>query len=70
MVSRNAPNEDHEDGVQENDQEVDRDETDPNTEEGTFGRRRPDSVVVDWTNNVHSQPTLSKVRGETGEEGR
>jgi hypothetical protein len=47
MVSRNAPNEDHEDGVQENDQEVDRDETDPNNEEATFGRRRPDSVVVD-----------------------
>jgi hypothetical protein len=45
-ASRNAPNEDHEDGEQENDQEVDRDEIDPYNEV-TFGRRRPDSVVVD-----------------------
>jgi hypothetical protein len=50
-ANRNAPNEDHEDGVQENDQEIDRDETDPYNEV-TFGRRRPDSVVVDWTNKV------------------
>jgi hypothetical protein len=50
-VNRNAPNEDHEDGVQENDPEVDRDETD-SYNEVTFGRRRPDSVVVDWNNKV------------------
>jgi hypothetical protein len=50
-ASRNAPNEDNEDGEQENDQEVDRDETDP-YKEVAFGRRRPDSVVVDWTNKV------------------
>jgi len=42
---------DHEDGERENDQEVDRDETDPYNEV-TFGRRRPDSVVVDWTNKI------------------
>ena len=45
-ASRNAPNEDHEGGEQENDQEVDRDETDPYNEV-IFERRRPDSVVVD-----------------------
>jgi hypothetical protein len=50
-ASRYASNEDHEDGEQENDQEVDRDETDPYNEV-TFGRRRPDSVVVDWTNKT------------------
>ena len=50
-ANRSAPNEDHEDGVQENDQEIDRDETDPYNEV-TFGRRRPNSVVVDWTNKV------------------
>ena len=49
-ASRNAPHEDHEDGEQENDQ-VDRDETDPYNEV-IFGRRRPDSVVVDWTNTI------------------
>ena len=50
-ASRNDPNEDHENGEQENDQEVDRDETDPYNQV-TFGRRRPDSVVVDWTNKI------------------
>jgi hypothetical protein len=50
-ASRNAPHEDHEDGEQENDQEVDQDETDPYNEV-IFGRRRPDSVVVDWTNTI------------------
>jgi hypothetical protein len=45
----NAPNEDHEDGVQENDQGVDRD---PYNEVTFSGRRRPDSVVVHWTNKV------------------
>ena len=47
-ASRNAANEDHEDGEQENDQEVNRDETDHYIE-FTFGRRRPDSVAGDWT---------------------
>jgi hypothetical protein len=50
-ASQNAPHEDHEDGEQENDQEVDRDETDPYNEV-TFGRRRPDSIVVDCTNKI------------------
>ena len=45
-ASRNAPHEHQEEGGQENDQEVDRDETDPYNEV-TFGRRRLDSVVVD-----------------------
>jgi hypothetical protein len=40
-----------ESGEKENDQEVDRDETDPYNEV-IFGRRRPDSVVVDWTNKI------------------
>ena len=48
---QNAKREDHEDGEQENDQEADRDETDPYNEV-IFGRRRPDSVVVDWTNKI------------------
>ena len=50
-ASRNAPHEDQEDGGQENDKEVDRDEKDPYNEV-IFGRRRPDSVVVDWTNKI------------------
>ena len=45
-ASQNDENEDHGDGEQENDKEVDRDETDPYNEV-TFGRRRPDSIVVD-----------------------
>ena len=48
---QNAPREDHKDGEQENDQETDRDETDPYNEV-IFGRRRPDSVVVDWTSKI------------------
>jgi hypothetical protein len=43
-------NEGHNDGDQEKDQEVDLDKTGPF--EVIFGRRRPDSVVVDWTNKV------------------
>ena len=50
-ASQNDENEDHGDGEQENDKEVDRDETDPYNEV-IFGRRRPDSVVVDWTNKI------------------
>ena len=50
-VSRNAANEGHDDGEQENDQEVERNETDPYNEV-IFRRRRPESVMVDWTNKV------------------
>jgi alpha-L-fucosidase len=50
-ASRKAPHEDHEDGEKENDQDVDRDETDPYNEV-IFGRKRPDSVVFDWTNKI------------------
>jgi len=50
-ASRNAPHEDKEDGGQENDQEVDPDETDPYNQV-IFGRERPDSVMVDWTNKI------------------
>jgi hypothetical protein len=48
---RNTPKEGHDDEELENDQEVERDETDPN-HVVIFGRRRPDSVVVDWANKV------------------
>jgi hypothetical protein len=48
---RNAAKEGHDDQELENDQEVEWDETDPYTEV-IFGRRRPDSVVVDWANKV------------------
>ena len=41
----------HDDGEQENDQEVERNETDPYNEV-IVGRRRPESVMVDWTNKV------------------
>jgi hypothetical protein len=50
-ASRDATKEDNGDGEQEHDQEVERDETDPYNEV-IFGRRRPDSVVVDWANKV------------------
>ena len=39
------------DKEQEDDQVVDRDETDPYNEV-IFGRRRPDSVAVHWTSKV------------------
>ena len=44
---RNAAKEGHDDEELENDQEVERDGTDPYNEV-IFGRRRPDSVVIDW----------------------
>ena len=50
-ASRNAAHEGHDDGKEENDQELERDETDTYNEV-IFGRRRPYSVVVDWTNKV------------------
>ena len=43
---RNAAKEGHDDEELENDQEVERDETDP-YDEVIFGRMRPDSVVFD-----------------------
>ena len=48
---RQAPDDDHVDKEQEDDQVVDRDETDPYNEV-IFGRRRPDSIAVDWTSKV------------------
>ena len=52
QANRQAPDDDHVDKEQENDQVVlDRDETDPYNEV-MFGRRRPDSVAVDWTSKV------------------
>jgi hypothetical protein len=47
----NAAKEGHDDEELENDQEVERDETDPYNAV-TFGRRRPDSVEVTWANKV------------------
>jgi hypothetical protein len=44
---RNAAKEGHDDDELENDQEAERDGTDPYNEV-IFGRRRPDSVVIDW----------------------
>jgi hypothetical protein len=48
---RNAAKEGHADKELENDQEVERDGTD-RYNEVIFGRRRPDSVVIDWANKV------------------
>jgi hypothetical protein len=51
QANRQVPDDDHVDKEQEDDQVVDRDETDP-YHEVIFGRRRPDSVAVDWTSKV------------------
>ena len=48
---RNAAKEGNDDEELENDQEVERDGTDP-YKEVIFGRRMPDSVVIDWDNKV------------------
>ncbi len=48
---RNAEKEGHDDEELENDQEVERDGTDPHNKV-IFGRRRPDSVVINWDNKV------------------
>ena len=48
---RNAEKEGHDDEELENDQEVKRDGTDP-YKDVIFGRKRPDSVVIDWANKV------------------
>jgi hypothetical protein len=44
-------NDDQADKEQEGDQEVDRDETDTHNET-IFGRRRPDSIAVEWISKV------------------
>jgi hypothetical protein len=49
--SQDATTKDNENGEQKCDQEVMRDGAD-SYEEVIFGRRRPDSVVVDWANKV------------------
>ena len=49
--NRKVRDDDHVDKEQEDDQGVDRDETDPYNET-IFGRRRPDSIAVDWTSKV------------------
>ncbi len=51
QVNRQVPDDDPVDKEQEDDQVVDRDERDPYNEV-TFGRRRPDSITVDWTSKV------------------
>ena len=51
QANRQALDDDHVDKEQEDDQVVDRDETDPYNEV-MFGRRRPDSIAVDWTSKV------------------
>jgi hypothetical protein len=48
---RNAAKDGRDDEELENDQEMERDGTDP-YKEVIFGRRRPDSVVIDWDNKV------------------
>jgi hypothetical protein len=50
---QNASKEGHDDEELENDQEVERDGTDPHNKI-IFGRRRPDSssVVINWDNKV------------------
>ena len=51
IITRNAAKEGHDDEELENDQEVERDGTDPYNEV-ISGRRMPDSVVIDWVNKV------------------
>jgi len=51
QATRRAPDDDQADKEQEGDQEVDRDETDTHMET-IFGRRRPDSIAVEWSSKV------------------
>jgi hypothetical protein len=51
QATRRAPDDDQADKEQESDQEVDRDETDMHMEI-IFGRRRPDSIAVEWSSKV------------------
>ena len=50
-AGQDATKEDNDNGEQDYDREVEQDETNP-YDEVFFGRRRPDSVVVDWANKV------------------
>jgi hypothetical protein len=50
-ASQDATTKDNDNGEQECDREVGRDEAE-SYEEVIFGRRLPDSVVVDWTNRI------------------
>jgi hypothetical protein len=50
-AGQDATEEDNDTGEQDDDQEAERDGTDP-YDEVIFGRRRRDSFVVDWTNKV------------------
>jgi len=51
QATRRAPEDDQADKEQEGNQEVDRDETDTHMET-IFGRRRPDSIAVEWRSKV------------------
>jgi hypothetical protein len=51
QATRRAPDDDQADKEQEDDQEVDRDETDTYNET-IFGRRRPNSIAVEWSRKV------------------
>ncbi len=51
QAKQQVPDDYHVDKEQEDDQVVDRDETDP-YDEIIFGRRRPDSIAVNWTRKV------------------
>jgi hypothetical protein len=50
-ANRQASDDSHVSKEQEDDPVVDRDETDPYNEV-IFGRRRPDSVAIDWTSKT------------------
>ena len=51
QATRQVLDDDRADKKQEDDQEVDRDETDTHMET-IFGRRRPDSIAVEWSSKV------------------
>jgi hypothetical protein len=51
QATRRAPDDDQADKEQEDDQEVDRDET-GTYNESLFGRRRPNSIAVEWISKV------------------
>jgi hypothetical protein len=51
QANRQVPDDDQVDKELEDNQEVDRDETEPYNET-IFGRRRPDSIAVEWTRKV------------------
>ncbi len=51
QATRRAPDDDQTDKEQEGNQEVDRDETDTHMET-VFGRRRTDSIAVEWNSKV------------------